>query len=111
MTVRFVLLGYTRDISAERGIDIALAVTVAHDSSTESAPLTLHTAPNWASFVAHEDRQYLEAVFADLLALPANESWQMISQLSVGCLRTNREGVCDDKNLPKLGVDPLALGA
>ena len=100
MQFQFVVLGYTRDIQAAKGIEIGLAAK--RIDTQEPAALTLQMAPNWTELVEPEDRIYLEAIFAELMELPAEQSMQILSELSVGYLRTNAEGVCDEKSLPHI---------
>ena len=103
MNVRFVVLGYTRDITAAKGIDIAIATEVC----TPVARLALQLAPNWTKLVNPEDRLYLNAVFVELLEQPAADSLDAISELSTGCLRTNAVGICDHNSLPQLDNIPF----
>lgn len=103
MNFQFVVLGYTREIQAERGVDIAIAIK--RLDSAEEPGITLETTYDWRTLVDAEDIPYLEAVFAELRGVPQNESEETISrlqELSTGCLRTNATGTCDESSLPLL---------
>ena len=108
MILHYVVLAYADNVVAPPSHDIA--VVVRPFTSSTVSQLRLYTAPGWMNGTSVADREYIQDVFDELIALSPDEAlhtFTLLCNMSSGCLRARAQGTCDHLDLERIVGPPI----
>lgn len=100
MQCNYVLLQYCPDALSSTGRRIGLVFR-----RSAASRLQIQTPANWKHGISIEDLDYIQDVFSDLKTLDeisGAEALKGLCEMSVGVLRTERQGTCNEQDLAML---------